>query len=238
MNFHCFFEQSGTFKNMFKEFGHDAFDYDILNDYGQTDFSIDLFVEIEKGYESVISGGFRHDTSIFDDMMPENDFIIAFFPCTYFADRNELIFKLWNGGKKLPKDEKNIQRLIDRNKERAKFFELWLKFCFIIQTLGIPAIIENPASGGNRNYLEMFSPYEVSYKEKDRSLFGDEFKKPTNFFAINFEMKEKFEMFYDKNYKTKKILDITSKKISTGGRSQITSIYAQNFYKRFIEGKV
>ena len=29
---HCLFEQSGTFKNEFKKFGIEAFDYDILND--------------------------------------------------------------------------------------------------------------------------------------------------------------------------------------------------------------
>lgn len=32
MKVHCFFEQSGTFKNEFKKLGHEAYDYDILND--------------------------------------------------------------------------------------------------------------------------------------------------------------------------------------------------------------
>lgn len=35
MKAHCLFEQSGTFKNEFKKLGIEAFDYDILNDYGQ-----------------------------------------------------------------------------------------------------------------------------------------------------------------------------------------------------------
>ena len=30
-----FFEQSGTFKNEFKKLGFKAFDYDILNDFGE-----------------------------------------------------------------------------------------------------------------------------------------------------------------------------------------------------------
>jgi hypothetical protein len=46
---HCFFEQSGTFKNEFKKLGIDAYDYDILNNFGETDFQIDLFGEIEGG---------------------------------------------------------------------------------------------------------------------------------------------------------------------------------------------
>ena len=31
------FEQSGTFKNEFKKLGYNAIDYDILNDFGETD---------------------------------------------------------------------------------------------------------------------------------------------------------------------------------------------------------
>lgn len=42
MIFHLLFEQSGTFKNVLKEQGFVAYDYDILNDYFQTDFQIDL----------------------------------------------------------------------------------------------------------------------------------------------------------------------------------------------------
>lgn len=46
MTVHCLFEQSGTFKNEFKKLGYTAYDYDLANDYGQTDFQIDLFKEI------------------------------------------------------------------------------------------------------------------------------------------------------------------------------------------------
>ena len=49
---HCFFEQSGTFKNEFIKLGIPAEDYDIQNNFGQTDHQIDLFAEIEKGYEN------------------------------------------------------------------------------------------------------------------------------------------------------------------------------------------
>ena len=49
MKAHCLFEQSGTFKNEFKKLGIEAYDYDILNDYGETDYQIDLFSEIWGG---------------------------------------------------------------------------------------------------------------------------------------------------------------------------------------------
>lgn len=82
---HCFFEQSGTFKNEFKKLGYDASDWDIQNNFGQTDHVIDLFDEIEKAY----CGGI----SIFDTISSD-DLIMAFFPCIYFCDVNEPLFGL------------------------------------------------------------------------------------------------------------------------------------------------
>ena len=49
MKVHCLFEQSGTFKKEFIKLGHQAFDYDIQNEFGQTDFIVDLFGQIEGG---------------------------------------------------------------------------------------------------------------------------------------------------------------------------------------------
>ena len=46
---HCLFEQSGTFKNEFKKLGYEAYDYDLLNDFGETDYQLDLYSEIEGG---------------------------------------------------------------------------------------------------------------------------------------------------------------------------------------------
>ena len=52
---HCFFEQSGTFKREFIKLGIPAEDYDIQNNFGETDHTDDLFAEIEKAYE----GGYQ-----------------------------------------------------------------------------------------------------------------------------------------------------------------------------------
>ena len=48
---HCFFEQSGTFKNEFIKLGIPAEDYDIQNNFGETDHMTDLFHEIDTAYE-------------------------------------------------------------------------------------------------------------------------------------------------------------------------------------------
>lgn len=46
---HCLFEQSGTFKNEFIKLGIPAEDYDIQNEFGETDHIIDIFKNIEGG---------------------------------------------------------------------------------------------------------------------------------------------------------------------------------------------
>lgn len=52
MRVHCLFEQSGTFKNEFKKLGYEAFDYDIQNEFNETDYVIDLFKEIRGGMKT------------------------------------------------------------------------------------------------------------------------------------------------------------------------------------------
>ena len=68
---HCFFEQSGTFKNEFIKLGIPAEDYDIQNNFGETDHQEDLFKAIEEAYEgrpslfdSIVGGGRRLDRGI------------------------------------------------------------------------------------------------------------------------------------------------------------------------------
>lgn len=80
---HCFFEQSGTFKNEFIKLGIPAEDYDIQNNFGETDHQIDLFAEIENAYSS---GASIFDTISYDDL------IMAFFPCIYFCAPSQMNF--------------------------------------------------------------------------------------------------------------------------------------------------
>ena len=65
---HCFFEQSGTFKNEFKKLGIPAEDYDIQNNFGETDHVIDLFGEIEKEYDNLT----RHKTQDTRHYLPKS----------------------------------------------------------------------------------------------------------------------------------------------------------------------
>lgn len=216
---HFLFEQSGTFKNVLKENGYEAFDYDILNDFGQTDFQIDLFEEIEKCYDG--------KKSIFDSIKKE-DFVMAFFPCTHFCQANSLLYSIKFGGREREYNKGLCDKLIQRNTERAWYFELYLKFCYIIKKIGCKCIIENP--GTFPSFLQFYSPFPVSYMEKDRSMFGDVYKKPTIYIAINFEMKEDFAFYtlIDKKYRVEDARGMKQ-------RSMISKLYAENFYKRFLQ---
>ena len=62
---HCFFEQSGTFKNEFKKLGIPAEDYDIQDNFGQTDHVVDLFSHIEREYAKPSQAKARLSSTIF-----------------------------------------------------------------------------------------------------------------------------------------------------------------------------
>ena len=80
------FEQSGTFKNEFRKLGYKAEDYDIQDEFGQTDHILDLFKEIENGFEG--------KESIFDNIT-KDDLVIAFFPLHLFLCDLSDGFLLW-----------------------------------------------------------------------------------------------------------------------------------------------
>ena len=81
---HLFFEQSGTFKKAFQNLGIKAEDYDIQNEFGETDYVVDLFAEIDRAFDG--------KTSIFDKVGSE-DLIMAFFPCVRFENQINLFFR-------------------------------------------------------------------------------------------------------------------------------------------------
>ena len=112
---HCFFEQSGTFKREFIKLGIPAEDYDIQDNFGETDHKIDLFAEIEKAYE----GG----ASIFDSISYD-DLIMAFFPCIYFCALSQMNFT-WGcvNYVKMSTKEKT-DAILNRDKQRAYFYGL------------------------------------------------------------------------------------------------------------------
>ena len=224
---HCFFEQSGTFKNEFIKLGIPAEDYDIQNNFGQTDHTDDLFAEIEKAY----GGG----ASIFDNITC-NDLIMAFFPCIYFCENNQLYFMGEHQNiRRMGKKEK-ADIILKRSKDRERFYELALKLFTVCDVRELRLIVENP--WGGQHFLVGNFPYKATFIDRNRTARGDYYNKPTQYWFVNCEPTHGSSFQVPKQHK----IVSKSKSAPHGGlcseeRSMISTDYARNFICDFIIGK-
>lgn len=215
---HCLFEQSGTFKNEFIKLGIPAADYDIQNEFGETDHVVDIFVEIENAYED--------KPSIFDDMKPD-DVIFAFFPCTRFEDQAMLLLRGENCGMKDWSTQKKLKYSMKIHEELDLFYQLISKLALICVNKGLKIVIENPYSA--QHYLRQYWCIRPSLIDKDRTLNGDLFKKPTQYFFIGFEPHNNL-VFESIQYVERKIL----KEARNISRSLIHPQYANRFIRQYV----
>lgn len=218
MRAHCLFEQSGTFKNEFKKLGIEAFDYDILNDYGQTDYQMDLFAEIEKAY--------RGGQSIFDNI-EKDDIILAFFPCTRFEAQILLSFWGLQNQDKGMSDVDKLERCLRLHEELHRNYQLITKLTIVILRKGLRMVFENPA--GEQHYLTRYWCIKPQVIDKDRRENGDTFKKPTQFWFIGFEPKNNI-LFEPIDYVESK----TWSGLSARERSEIHPQYASRFIRKYL----
>ena len=236
---HCFFEQSGTFKNEFIKLGIPAEDYDIQNNFNQTDHVIDLFAEIEKEYDYLTrQDKTRQDkTSIFGSIDPRQDIIIAFFPCIYFTGSvNPCYFTLENTNYKNLSTVEKFKKILEREENRHYFYRLLYKLCAICIIRKIKIVIENPYS--TLHYLHNNFLKEPSIIDHNRQERGDYFVKPTGYWFFNFNPTCGYS--YQKPKKTMVVWDAAKGKqagICSEERSLISPDYARNFICDFILGK-
>lgn len=225
---HCFFEQSGTFKNEFKKLGYDAYDYDIQNNFGETDLYCDIFNAIEDAYDG--------KPSLFDNIKKEY-LIMAFFPCIYFTgSTNPCYYTLENTNYRSLSLKEKFDAILERSRNRQRFFELLYKMVGVCCLNGIRIIIENPYDD-SQHYLKNNFLKKPSVYDKNRMLRGDYFKKPTGFWFFNCE--PTYGESYQNDKKQKNVWDC---KRGVGGicseeRSMISPDYARNFICDFILGK-
>lgn len=224
---HCFFEQSGTFKNEFIKLGISAEDYDIQNNFNETDNVIDLFAEIEKGYEG--------KESIFDNIT-QDDLIIAFYPCIYFCEKSQYAFYMANYNYRMLSDTDKIKKILEREHNRHYYYSLLLKFVGICINKNIRMIFENPYT--QPHYLTNNFVKNADVIDKNRSLRGDFRKKPTQYWFFNCKATygESFTPTPKNEIKTHNDFSHT-KDISITERSMISPDYARNFICDFILGK-
>lgn len=162
MNIALLFEQSGTFKKILKSYGHNAKDFDIANDYNETDYIIDLFDYIE-------------NTNM--ERINKADLVIAFFPCTWFSNQNDLIYRKQLYQFKFWTDDKINQYIKEREEKYEKAKNILLT---MVDKIKVPLIIENPNS---HRIVKILNPNNSILHK--RSKFGDYYDKPTRYFLFN-----------------------------------------------------
>lgn len=231
MKVHCLFEQSGTFKNEFKKLGYEAYDYDIQNEFGETDFVKDLFAEIENAYV----GG----SSIFDGIA-KDDLILAFFPCIRFENQIMLWFrgqaaqqKKWTLEQKMEYDVK----LLDEVTEMYRHINHLFIACIRKE---LRLVVENPFS--EEHFLRRYWCYSPTIIDKDRRDNGDFFAKPTQYWFINIKPSnnlvfEPISYNYvgaEWNKRTKEHYKATGAKTVKIARSMIHPDYANRFIRQYL----
>lgn len=230
---HCLFEQSGTFKNEFKKLGYEAYDYDIQNSFGQTDYVIDLFSEIGGAYEG--------KESIFD-RITKDDLILAFFPCVRFENQIMLSFR----GQKHGMESWSIRQKMEHDmkllSEVKHMYDLVNKMFIVCMDKGLKLVMENPYS--EEHFLRRYWCFQPSIIDRDRRINGDYFKKPTQYWFLNIEPKnnlvfEPLEYFdFDSSDRirlmTKEDADKIGAKTIKQARSMIHPQYANRFIRQYL----
>jgi hypothetical protein len=224
---HCFFEQSGTFKNEFIKLGILAEDYDIQNNFGETDHVEDLFKAIEDAYDD--------KPSLFDSI-GGGDLILAFFPCIYFCENNQLALSYYHNNYRKLSYKQRTEKILERMKNREYFYGLIVKMVAVAYEKGLRMIIENPWNGAT--YLKQNFVLSPSLIDNNRMLRGDYFIKPTAYWFINCEHTNGMTEQHDKE---RKKIARSKAGVKAGvcseDRSMISPDYARNFICDFIIGK-
>lgn len=223
---HCLFEQSGTFKNEFKKLGYNALDYDIKNDFNQTDVVIDLFDEIKKSYYL--------SNSIFDTFK-SGDLVLAFFPCVRFEEQIQMHFR------------GTAFQLRDYSLEHKLLYDLELHdslhvnyqritmLVLVCLRKNLKLIIENPYS--TTHYLTKYWCIPAALIDKNRRDMGDYFNKPTQYWFINCKPCNNLvadPIVINKKYSVTNI-NGNSREVF---RSLFSSDYAARFIKTYILGGI
>lgn len=148
-----------------------------------------------------------------------------------------MLFSLSNLNYRKLDDRQKIDAILERSENRQFFYSLLIKLYGICLTKGIRLIIENPWS--QPQYLYNNFPSSPSLIDKDRSMRGDYYKKPTAYWFVNCEPVIGIET----EQRDKEIKSVNSAKSAPHGglcseeRSMISSDYARNFICDFLLGK-
>lgn len=220
------FEQSGTFKNEFIKLGIPSFDYDTLNEFGQTDYKVDLFEEIDNAFVGA--------DSVFDSISSD-DLIFAFFPCTKFEDQALLGYRCDRWQLKNYSILQKLSYVLKQHEELNRNYSAITELVYVCVKKNVPLIIENPYS--TQHYLQRYWCLKPQIVDMDRREDGDYYRKPTQYWFIGCEPKQNI-VFEPIDYvETESAVQRVCKKDGISRevrRSLIHPQYANRFIRKYI----
>ena len=160
--------------------------------------------------------------------------MIAFFPCIRFENQCYMMFQGTQYQLKNKSDEYKLEYNLQLHKELHEMYNLITKLVLICLKKNIPLVIENPYS--LEHYLTRYWSLRPKVIDKDRTLNGDYYVKPTQYWFVNCEPKQNLIFEPIQLVKQKKITAL----VKNGGisntveRSLIHPQYANRFIRQFI----
>lgn len=160
--------------------------------------------------------------------------ILAFFPCTRFEARVPLLFRGQATQQKNWTDEQKLEYSITLQNELTELYVLLCKLVIVALRKGLRIVIENPYT--QPHYLTTYWCLKPTIIDKDRTQDGDYYKKPTQYWFINFEPTYNL-VFEPIEYVEKRVIatvmgtDRTSRKTE---RSMIHPQYANRFIRQYL----
>ena len=187
-----------------------------------------------------IRNGYEGKPSIFDEIS-KDDIVLAFFPCTRFEDQVLLAFRGENCGNK-DNDTEKLNRSMELHNELHRNYMLISELALIAIKRGIRLVIENPYS--DQHYLKRYWCLKPSLIDKDRRDDGDYFRKPTQYYFLNFKPQQRFlfeaipynaiDVKMPIRYMPKEVIEKVGAKDRATARSMIHPDYANRFIRKYL----
>ena len=157
--------------------------------------------------------------------------MFAFFPCTRFEDQITLWFRGEAYQIKNKPDIEKLKKSLALHKELSRNYELVTKLAILAFEKDFKLIIENPNS--TQHYLNRYWPIKSSVVDNNRSLHGDYYIKPTQYWFINCEPKNNlvFSVANTRSVPCGKIDGEWSREVK---RSMIHPDYARWFLESYV----
>ena len=121
------------------------------------------------------------------DRISTNDVILAFFPCVRFEQQILLWFRGESKQQRNTSDIDKLEMCLKLHKELGENYKLITMLSIVVLRKGLSMVFENPYS--EQHYLTKYWCLKPAVIDKDRTLNGDYFKKPTQYWFIGLKPK-------------------------------------------------